>query len=113
MRQDWPVNHDELSFRRPFRFASLQFPHPCCPAGGDPRASSPARGLPKERAASLTPPPLRPALLGCLAPILVRLAAMSADGSARHSPPLAPRGLRLALDQEIPPPSRKARSCGE
>jgi len=82
-------------------------------AGGDPRASSPTCGLPRERAASLAPPPLRPALVGCVVPILVRLAAMSRDGSARHGPPLAPPSFRLALDQEIPPPSRKARSCGE
>ncbi len=27
-----------------------------------------------------------------------RLAAMSADGSARHGPPLAPQSFRLALD---------------
>ena len=31
----------------------------------------------------------------------------------RHRPPLAPPSFRLALDQEIPPPSRKARSCGQ
>jgi hypothetical protein len=45
--------------------------------------------------------------------MLVRLAAMSADGSARHRTPLAPQSFRLALDQEIAPPFRKARSCGE
>jgi putative transposase len=38
---------------------------------------------------------------------------MSADGSARHGPPLAPQSFRLALDQEIAPPSRKARSGSE
>jgi hypothetical protein len=54
--------------------------------------------FPKERATSLAPPPLRPALVGCVVPILVRLAAMSADGSARHGPPLAPPSFRLALD---------------
>src|SRR5207244_11249188 len=90
--------YDELSLRRPFHFASLQFSNPRCPAGGDPRASSPTRGFPKERAASLAPPPLRSAHLGCVVPILVRLAAMSADGSARHSPPLAPPSLRPALE---------------
>src|SRR5271157_1516039 len=95
--------HDELSFRRPFRFSSLQFSNPCCPAGGDPRASPPTCGFPKERAASLAPPSLRPALVGCVVPILVRLAAMSADGSARHGPPLAPQSFRLALDQGIAP----------
>src|SRR5438067_7604287 len=83
---------------------ALQFSNPCCPAGGDPRASSPTCGLPKERAASLAPPPLRPILVGCVVPILVRLAATSRDGSARHGPPLAPPSFRLALDQEIPPP---------
>jgi len=31
--------HDELSFRRPFRFGRLEFSNPCRPAGGDPRAS--------------------------------------------------------------------------
>src|SRR6516164_5554922 len=45
--------------------------------------------------------------------MLVRLAAMSRYGSARHRSPLAPQSFRLALDQEIAPPSRKARSCGE
>ena len=67
----------------------------------------------KERAASLAPPPLRPALVGCVVPILVRLAAMFADGSARHGPPLAPQSFRLALDQEIAPPFRKARTRSE
>jgi hypothetical protein len=46
-------------------------------------------------------------------PILVWLAAMSRDGSARHGHPLAPQSFRLALDQKIAPPSRKARSCGQ
>ena len=36
--------------------------------------------------------------------MLVRLAAMSRDGSARHRSPLAPPRFRLALDQEIAPP---------
>jgi hypothetical protein len=67
----------------------------------------------KNAPASLAPPPLRSAQLGCIVPILVRLAAMSADGSARHSHPLAPPSLGLALDQEIAPPSWKARSCGQ
>jgi hypothetical protein len=43
---------------------------------------------------------------------LVRLAAMSQMVSPTR-PPLAPQSFRLALDQEIAPPSRKARSCGE
>ena len=38
----------------------------------------------------LRTPPLRPAVVGFVVPILVRLAAMSSDGSARHGPPLAP-----------------------
>ena len=76
-------------------------------------ALTPICGFSKERATSLAPPPLRPALMGCVVPILVRLAAMSADGSARHGSPLAPQSFRLALDQKIAPPSRKARSCGE
>jgi hypothetical protein len=46
----------------------------------DPRASSPTCGFSKECAASLAPPPLRPALVGCVVPILVRLAAMPANG---------------------------------
>jgi hypothetical protein len=58
-------------------------------------------------------PPLRPALVGGVVPRLVRLAAMSRDGSARHCSPLAPESFRLALDQKIAPPSRQARSCGE
>ena len=56
MRSWWYF--DELSFRRPFRFCRLQFSNPCRPAGGDPRASSPKRGFPKERAAALVPPGL-------------------------------------------------------
>jgi hypothetical protein len=53
-------------------------------AGGDPRASPPTCGLTKERAASLAPLPLRP-LMGCVVPILVRLAGMSRSNSA-HEP---------------------------
>src|SRR5271166_463173 len=106
-------NHDELSFRRPFCSGSLQFSNPCCPAGGDPRAASPTCGFAKERAASLAPPLLQPVVVGCAVPILVRLAAMSADGSARHGPPLAPQSFHLALDAEVAPPSRKARSGSE
>src|SRR5437588_9066864 len=64
------------------RFGSLQFPNPCGLADGDPRPSSPTDGFPKELPASLAPPPRRPALVGCVVSILVRLAAMSADGSA-------------------------------
>jgi hypothetical protein len=56
---------------------------------------------------------LRPALVGGVAPTLVRLAAMSRDGSGRHGCPLASQSFRLALDQKIAPASRKARSCGE
>src|SRR6266481_2042528 len=67
--------HDELSFRRPFRVGSLQFSNSCGPAGGNSRASSPTCGFPKERAASHAPPPLRLARVGCVVPILVRLAA--------------------------------------
>ena len=52
-------------------------------------------------------------LLCCVVPMLVRLAAMSRDGSARHRSPLASPSFRLALDQKIAPPSRQARSCGE
>jgi hypothetical protein len=66
-----------------------------------------------QKNAPLAPPPMRPALVGCVVPILVRLAAMSRDGSARHRSPLAPPSFRLALDQKIAPPSRQARSCGE
>jgi|SRR5205807_2322862 len=53
---------------------------------------------PKERPASRALPPPRPILVGCVVAILVRLAAMSADGSARHGPPLAPQSFRLAVD---------------
>jgi len=90
------------------------------PVGDEAQGSPPAAlhgfenwRLPKEHAASLASPPLRPALVGRVVPILVGLAAMSADGSARHSPPMAPQSFRLALDQEIAPPFRKAGSCGK
>ena len=43
-----------------FGFGGVQFSNPCGPAGGDPRASAPTCGFPKECAASLAPPPLRP-----------------------------------------------------
>jgi hypothetical protein len=65
---------DELSFRRPFRSGSLQFSNPSRPAGGDPRASSPTRSFPKERAASLALPALRPALVGFVIAMVARLA---------------------------------------
>ena len=67
-------DHDELFFRRPFRFCHLQFSNPYRPAGGDPRASSPTRGFPKERAAALAPPALRPALVGLALAMVARLA---------------------------------------
>src|SRR3984885_14465754 len=57
-------DHDELSFRRPFRSGSVQFSNSCRTTGGDPRASSPTRRFPKERVASSAPPALRPALVG-------------------------------------------------
>jgi hypothetical protein len=62
MRSWWYL--DELSFRRPFRSGSVQFSNSCRTTGGDPRASSPTRGFPKERSAALAPPALRPALVG-------------------------------------------------
>jgi hypothetical protein len=65
---------DELSFRRPFRSGSLQFSNPSRPAGGDPRASSPTRSFPKERAASLALPALRPALVGFVIAMVAGLA---------------------------------------
>src|ERR1700723_64654 len=67
-------DHDELSFGCPFRFCRLQFSNPYRPAGGDPRASSPTRGFPKERAAALAPPALRPALVGLALAMVARLA---------------------------------------
>jgi integrase len=67
-------DHDELSFRRPFRFCRLQLSNPYRPAGGDPRASSPTRGFPKERSAALAPPALRPALVGLTLAMVARLA---------------------------------------
>ena len=67
-------DHDELTFRRSFRFCRLQFSKPCRPAGGDPRASSPNRGYPKERATALTPPRLRPVLVGLALAMVTRLA---------------------------------------
>src|SRR3984957_3710530 len=67
-------DHDELSFCRPFRFCHLQFSNPYRPAGGDPRASSPTRGFPKERAAALAPPALRPALVDLALAVVARLA---------------------------------------
>jgi len=81
-----------------FALVASSFRTPCGPAGGDPRASSPTCRFPKERVASRAPPPLRPILVGCVVAILVRLAAMSADGSARHGPPLAAQSFRLAVD---------------
>src|ERR1700730_10815004 len=65
---------DELSFRRPFRSGSLQFSNPSRPAGGGPRASSPTRSFPKERAASLALPALRPALVGFVIAMVAGLA---------------------------------------
>jgi hypothetical protein len=65
---------DELSFRRPFHSGSLQFSNPCHPASGDPRASSPTHRSPKERAASVAPPALRPALVGRALAMVARLA---------------------------------------
>ena len=67
-------DHDELSFRRPFRFCHLRFSNPYRPAGGDPRASSPTRGFPKERSAALAPPAVRPALVGLALAMVARLA---------------------------------------
>src|SRR5436853_6570982 len=81
-----------------FALVASSFRTPCGPAGGDPRAWSPTGGSPKERPASCALPPLRPILVGCVVAILVRLAAMSADGSARHGPPLAAQSFRLAVD---------------
>src|ERR1700676_4378182 len=101
MRQDWPVNHDELSFRRPFRFGSLQFSNPCRAADRDPRPSSPTRGFPKERAASLAPSPHRPTVVGSVVAILVGLAPQPTDRPARHGHPLAQESFRLVLDKEI------------
>src|SRR6202041_1262729 len=67
-------DHDELSFRRLFLTRRLQFSNPYRPAGGDPRASSPTRGFPKERASSFAPPALRPALVGLALAMVARLA---------------------------------------
>ena len=66
--------HDELSFRRPFRFGRLQFSNPCRPAGGDPRASSSTRGFPEERTAAFAPPAVRPAFVGLAVTMVARLA---------------------------------------
>jgi len=66
-----------------------------------------------QKNAPLAPPPLRPVRMGAVVPILAQLAAMSTHGSARHGGSLAPQSFRLALDQEVPPPSGKARSGGE
>ena len=67
-------DHDELSFRCPFRSGCLQFSNPCRPAGGDPRASPPTRGFPKECAASLALPALRSAVVGFVIAMVARLA---------------------------------------
>jgi hypothetical protein len=75
--------------------------------------SSPTCDFSKVRAAPLVLSPLRPTFVGRVVPILVWMATMSSNGSARRSSPLAPQGFRLALDQGIAPPSRKARSCGQ
>src|SRR5229473_6338755 len=66
--------HDKLSCRRPFRFGSLEFSNPCRTTGGDSRASPPTRRFPKERAAALAPPALRPALVGLALAMVARLA---------------------------------------
>ena len=68
-------DHDELSFRCPFRSGCLQFSNPCRPAGGDPCASPPTRGFPKECAASLALPALRPAVVGFVIAMVARLAS--------------------------------------
>ena|SRR5437588_427130 len=65
-----------------FALVASSFQTPCGLADGDPRPSSLTDGFPKELPASLAPPPRRPAVVGCVVSILVRLAAMSADGSA-------------------------------
>jgi transposase InsO family protein len=44
--------------------------------------------------------------------MLVRLAAMSRDGSARHAHPLAPQSFRLALDQNGATPGAALRGDG-
>src|SRR5450631_164303 len=74
-------DHDELSFRRPFRSGSVQFSNPCRPAGGGPRASSPTHGSPKERAASFAPPAFRQTLVGFVVAMVARLAPQSAHRS--------------------------------
>ena len=66
--------HDELSFRRPFRSRPAPVSNPCRPAGGDPRASSPTRSFPKERAASFALSTLRPTLVGLAVAMVARLA---------------------------------------
>ena len=96
-----------------FALIASSFRTRVAPTGGDPRPPSPTDGFPKERARSSAPRALRPAFVGSVVAILVRLAAMLADGSARHGPALAPQGFRLALDQEIAAPSRKAEGSGE
>jgi len=50
---------------------------------------------------------------GLCCPILVRLAAMSSHGPARHGPALAPQSFCLALDEEIATPSWKAGNSGK
>jgi hypothetical protein len=75
-------DYDELSFRRPSRFCRLQFSNPCRPAGGDPHASSPTRSFPKERAAALAPPGLRPVLVGLA---LAMVARKNLDAILKHS----------------------------
>ena len=99
MRSWWYL--DELSIRRPFRSGSLQFSNPSRPAGGDPRASSPTRSFPKERAASLALPALRPALVGFVIAMVARLAPWSAHRSPRYGYCLAPQSFRVVLDAKI------------
>jgi hypothetical protein len=67
-------DHDELTFRRPCLAGRLQLSNPCRPTGGDPRASSPTRGFPKERTASSATPALRPILVGLALAMVARLA---------------------------------------
>jgi hypothetical protein len=94
-------DHDERSFRCPFRFCHLQFSNPRRPASGDPRASSPTHRSPEERAASFATAALRPVLVDRALAMVARLALQSAHRSPSYSDRLASQSFRVVLDAEI------------
>jgi len=88
------------------------FRNACGPAGGDPRASSPTCGFPKNAPRRLHLHRCDRLLWVVFVAILVQLAAMSADGSAQTRSSVGTAEPFAWHWTEIAPPSRKARSCG-